>query len=145
MHPVSHHAAPAVLPLCAALIALALMAACDGRMPGSGSRPSIASVTAPLERAANRAAASVITPASAAVEIQPERLMPMSLVDKVKAAFMADAALRNSAIGVKEAQGVVTLYGTVDTSANRDRAARIAYAVEGTKYVKSNLLITSAW
>jgi hypothetical protein len=137
MNPASHPAAPAILPLCAALIALALMA-CDGRMPGGGSRPSVAAVTGQ--------GMSVITPASAAGEPYPERAVkPIPLADKVKTALMADTRLRNSAIGVKEAQGVVTLYGTVDTPSNRDRAARIAYAVEGTQYVKSNLLITSAW
>lgn len=142
MNPASHPAAPAVLPLCATLVALALMAACDGRMPGGGAKPSVAGVAA----AARQAGLSVIAPAAAASEIYPEQsVKPMPLADKVKAALMSDQRLRNSAIGVKESQGVVTLNGTVDTSSNRDRAARIAYAVEGTQYVKSNLLITSAW
>jgi osmotically-inducible protein OsmY len=140
MNPASHPGAPAVLPLCAALVALVLMA-CDQRMPGGGTRPSVATAAGP-------AGLSVIASASAAAagESYPEHAVkPMPLADKVKAALMSDARLRNSAIGVKEAQGVVTLNGTVDTSLNRDRAARIAYSVNGTQYVKSNLLITSAW
>lgn len=137
MNPTSHPAAPAVLPLCATLVALALMA-CDGRMPGGGTRPSVAAPAAP--------GLSVIASATAGSPVYPEHsLKPMPLADKVKAALMSDGRLRNSAIGVKETQGVVTLYGTVDTSSNRDRAARIAYSVDGTQYVKSNLLITSAW
>jgi osmotically-inducible protein OsmY len=67
----------------------------------------------------------------------------MPLGERVKTALLADARLGNSAIAVKAAQGVVTLYGTTDTSANRDHAARIAYTVQGTRYVKSNLLVTS--
>lgn len=133
MNRASHPAAPAILPFCAALVALVLMA-CDERMPGGGNRPSVAAMA---EKAGLSAAAGDIYPEHA--------LMPMPLADKVKAALMSDARLRNSAIGVKESRGVVTLYGTVDTSSNRDRAARIAYTVKGTQSVKSNLLITSAW
>jgi osmotically-inducible protein OsmY len=88
--------------------------------------------------------AAVATAAPTGEEHLRSALASLPLADKVRAALAADTHLRDSAIGVKEKGGVVTLYGTADTAANRDRAARIAYAVEGTRYVKSNLLITSA-
>lgn len=64
-----------------------------------------------------------------------------ALTGKVKAAFVAESDLKSMAIDVDTAAGVVTLYGTVDTAALRDKAAQVASNVDGVKSVRNNLVV----
>jgi len=65
------------------------------------------------------------------------------LAGKVKTALGADPALKLLAIDAGASDGVVTLYGTADNKANRDRAARVASGVPGVKSVKNELVIVA--
>lgn len=64
-----------------------------------------------------------------------------TLAAKVKSALVADSGLNAAEIGVDTAGGVVTLSGTADTSASRDKAIQVASSVEGVKAVKNNLVV----
>ena len=64
-----------------------------------------------------------------------------TLLLKVKAALVADPALRGQSIEVGALGPIITLYGTVDTSERRDKAVQVASRVEGVKSVRSNLLV----
>jgi len=65
------------------------------------------------------------------------------LAAKVKSALGADRAVRLLAIDARSSGGVVTLYGTADTPAHRERAAKVAARVAGVKSVKNELVIVA--
>jgi osmotically-inducible protein OsmY len=65
------------------------------------------------------------------------------LAAKVKAALGTDPALKLLAIDARASGGAVTLYGTADTRARRDKAAKVASGVPGVKSVKNELVIVA--
>jgi osmotically-inducible protein OsmY len=65
------------------------------------------------------------------------------LAAKVKSALGVDPAVRLLAIDARSSGGVVTLYGTADTRAHRERAAKVASGVPGVKSVKNELVIVA--
>lgn len=62
---------------------------------------------------------------------------------KVKAAIFAEPGLRTLQISVNTVKGIVTLSGSVDTKANRDRAKTLAAAVAGVAGVENALVPAS--
>ena len=60
---------------------------------------------------------------------------------RVKAALSAERALRSLTVDVKSTDGVVTLYGTADSSANSHQAAMVALNVEGVRSVKNEMVV----
>lgn len=66
-----------------------------------------------------------------------------ALAAKVKSALAADKGLKIFAIDISASGGGVTLFGTVDSSANRDKAARLASSVDGVKSVTNKLVLVS--
>jgi osmotically-inducible protein OsmY len=66
-----------------------------------------------------------------------------ALAAKVKSALGADPVVRLLAIDATSSGGVVTLYGTADTRAHREVAAKVASGVPGVKSVKNELVIVA--
>ncbi len=66
-----------------------------------------------------------------------------ALAAKVKSALRADPALKLLAIDPRASDGVVTLYGTANTRARREKAAKVASGVAGVKSVKNELVIVA--
>jgi hypothetical protein len=66
-----------------------------------------------------------------------------ALAAKVRSALADDRVLKRLAIDAIAADGVITLVGTADTLAHRNKAAQVASAVAGVKSVKNNLVILS--
>ena len=66
-----------------------------------------------------------------------------SLATKVKTALNGDPRLKALGIDVGVADGVVTLYGTADTRARREHAAKVASSVAGVKSVKNEMVIVA--
>lgn len=60
---------------------------------------------------------------------------------KVKAAIFAEPGLKTLQINVATADGVVTLTGSVDSQAGKDRTAEIAGAVAGVNRVENRLVV----
>jgi hyperosmotically inducible periplasmic protein len=58
---------------------------------------------------------------------------------KVKAAIFAEPGLKTLQISVDTVKGVVTLSGTVNSQANRDKAKALASSVTGVKAVENRL------
>jgi len=73
----------------------------------------------------------------------PEIDEDSALAAKVKSALGADPSLRLLAIDTGVAAGVVTLYGTADTRAHREKAAQVASSVPGVKSVNNQLVIVA--
>ncbi len=64
-----------------------------------------------------------------------------ALTAKVKTALITEPGLNALAIDIDTKDGVVSLFGTTDTAANRDKAVQIASKVEGVKSVVNKLVI----
>src|SRR5712692_5968135 len=66
-----------------------------------------------------------------------------ALANKVKSALGADPALKFLAIDAVASDGAVTLYGTANNRALREKAARVASSVPGVKSVRNELVIVA--
>ena len=125
--------------LAAATVVALTLSACDQ----SPSPRNTAAVTPPRAAEPSSTVASS-TPSSTATPSTTDS-QPMDKVasvtddtavtTKVKAALMAEPGLRSMEIHVDTKDGVVTLTGTPDSSANRDRAVLIARNVAGVRDV----------
>ena len=63
------------------------------------------------------------------------------MADKVKAALVATPGLKDLAMDVHSSDGAATLYGIVDTNAQRRKAEKVGAGVPGVKSVKDELQI----
>ncbi len=66
-----------------------------------------------------------------------------ALAGKVKSALLAERGLNAHGIDVVAKNGVITLYGTAETPARRDTAARVAGNVAGVKSVENKLAVVA--
>lgn len=64
-----------------------------------------------------------------------------ALAAKVKTALGAEKGLNVHAIDVTAKDGAVTLFGTADTPALRDKATKVAAGVQGVKTVENRLAV----
>lgn len=64
-----------------------------------------------------------------------------ALSAKVRSALSTEPGLQALLIDVNAVNGAVTLYGTADTAARRDKAAQVALNVDGVKSVTNHLII----
>lgn len=116
----------------AALSAGAALAGCGERHPGE-------SMNQTLDRNAEQVAAATpqaMTRAGAVVD-------DAAITVKVKSAVIAEPGLKSLQIDVDTKDGVVTLSGTVDNPALKERAAQIAQHVSGVRSVVDNLAVKS--
>jgi hyperosmotically inducible protein len=117
--------------LAAALAGIALFGA------GCSDRSSPDTVGQKIDRTTDKmAAATDNATAKAAVAIDDA-----TITTKVKTAVLAEPGLKTLQIDVDTKNGVVTLAGTVDTPALKDRAQQVAQAVNGVKSVDNNLTV----
>ena len=117
--------------LAAALAGVALFSA------GCSDRNSTDTVGQKVDRTANKmATATDNATAKAAAAIDDA-----TITTKVKTAVLAEPGLKTLQIDVDTKNGVVTLAGTVDTPALKDRAQQVAQAVNGVKSVDNNLTV----
>ncbi len=64
-----------------------------------------------------------------------------AITARVKSVLIAEPGLKSTGIDVVTEKGVVSLFGTAASSANRERATQLAANVEGVKAVENNLAI----
>lgn len=132
--------------LATSVLAALAISACD-QSPSSRNtsavtppRTSDYSTTAPTP-ANNTTSSSSMSPStpSTATDSTSNRIASATddaaVTTKVKAALLAEPGLRSMEIHVDTKDGVVTLTGTPDSAANRDRAVVIARNVAGVKDV----------
>jgi osmotically-inducible protein OsmY len=135
----------------AAAAALALsLAACGEKPPAGTASAKIDSAADVAARQAKQAAAAAEKKkaeeekrkADAANKAAAEKTAAdPALADKVKAALVAAPGLKDLAMDVHSSDGAATLYGTVDTNAQRRKAEKVAAGVPGVKSVKDELQI----
>jgi len=66
-----------------------------------------------------------------------------TLTAKVKSALIAEPNLQSTTINVDIMAGVVTLKGTTDSQASKQKAAQVASTVEGVRDIKNELVVIS--
>ena len=113
----------------AAIIAASL-AACDSRGPVE-------------QAAAKRDAAAPAPPAKTAEDVRSPATpsVDAELGDKVKRVLTSTPDVEVGAIEVAAAGGVVTIYGTVEFPAEKDRVAILALGIDGVRSVVNNLVV----
>lgn len=126
--------------------ALALgLAACGQEAPSvQAAKPSVQPVEQSAAKAPETASPATPKPEATAPAPTEPALQPSgdaALATKVKAVLEADPALRALAVDVTAAGGAVTLFGTADSTANRDRAAKVAAGVPGVTSVQNQIVI----
>ena len=120
----------------AALVAVVLAGAalvsagCDQPKSGETVGQKMDQATDKMATATDRAT----TKAAAAVD-------DTAITTKVKAAILAEPGLKSLQIDVDTKDGVVTLGGTVDSAAMKDRAQKVAEGVSGVRSVVDNLSV----
>ncbi len=125
------------------------LAACEQKSPADKPASGSAGVVDKKGGAADQDVGKAATPSPAPAAGAPKAAESpgasesTALAAKVKSALAADPAIKSFAIDVNASDGAVTLFGTVDTRANREKAAKVASGVEGVKSVKNNLVLVS--
>ena len=114
---------------------LLALAACD-RQPPPPPAPKVVVPTLPEEPPP-----LVVAPPKPAEP--PQASVDKELAGKVKSALLAERGLNAHGIDVVAKNGVVTLYGTAETPARRDTAARVAGNVTGVKSVENKLAVVA--
>lgn len=76
-------------------------------------------------------------------EESPQVVADRALAAKVKEALLAEPKVKAHGIDVVAKDGVVTLFGTADTTARRQLAGKIAAAVAGVKSVENKLAVVA--
>lgn len=82
-----------------------------------------------------------VSSAPAPATTMGEKVDDTMVTTKVKAALMADEAVKGMDISVTTVGGEVQLTGVVDTQAQQDRAVEVAKAVEGAQRVQNGMTV----
>ena len=120
--------------LAAAMASVALLGA------GCSDRNSNDTVGQKMDRATDKVASTTEKVANKTVDVVDDA----TITTKVKAAVLAEPGLKTLQINVDTKDGVVTLAGTVDTSALKSRATQVAQGVGGVRSVVDNLTVKTA-
>lgn len=105
--------------------------------------------TAPEEAAKSAPApAPIAAPVAKRQQAAPPAVLPASAADAaraaaVRAALAADSRLKSFAIDVRAENGSIELFGTVDSKASREKAEKLAAAIDGVNSVKNHLVLVS--
>jgi len=124
--------------LAAALAGIALFGA------GCSDRSSTETVGQKVDRTTDKMAAATDKMAAATDQATVKAAAAIddaTITAKVKTAVLAEPGLKTLQIDVDTKNGVVTLAGTVDTAALKERAAQVAQAVNGVRSVDNNLAV----
>ncbi len=137
-----------ILVLAAASFAL-LGAGCSDRTPNTTSSapsttyaPSTPATT--VGEKMDKAADKVATATDKATTNAAVAIDDTAITTKVKAAVLAEPGLQSLKIEVDTKDAVVTLAGTVDSPALKERAAQIAQNVGGVRSVVDNLIVKAS-
>lgn len=118
------------------------LAACQQKQPSSGTRQ-MQQGAKEMGQGAAAVATHAANAAAAAGSEAKQAASDTAVTAKVKAALAAKTGLSSLDIHVKTENGVVTLSGTVSSSAQKDLAASVAGRVSGVKGVNNQLQVKS--
>lgn len=119
----------------AAIAAALALVACDQRSDSAARRTDSSTARAPATDTSQKMAAATDKMVTAVDD--------STLTAKVKAALLAEPGLRSMEISVDTKNAAVTLSGTVDSPATKDRAKEVASSVAGVATVVDQLTVKS--
>jgi hyperosmotically inducible protein len=90
-------------------------------------------------KAKSRIALAIAVLTLAGSQVYAGEIDDAALTTKVKAALLGDSTAKGTQIDVETKDGIVQLNGFVDSTDNKEAAARVASGVEGVKGVDNNL------
>lgn len=95
-------------------------------------------------KAASTAAGSAAAGTEKAVESAGRAIDDAGVTAKVKSAMLADDQVKGLSINVDTRGGTVTLTGSAQTAAEKQRAEQLATGVEGVRTVQNNITVAAA-
>jgi len=119
-------------------VVILIVATLISPLPGEGQDPGVP--TSPPKADAKADQTKQEAAAKAAAE-KTKQDADAALAAKVKSALGAEKGLNAHAIDITARDGAVTLFGTADTPALRDKATKIAAGVEGVKSVENRMAV----
>ena len=126
----------------AAMMIVSGLAACDKPGPAESAGKKIdqasESVTASVSNTADKAGDAMSKQTQNASQI----IKDTDITASVKLGLMNEADLQSTKITVVTTKGIVTLSGSVNSLANKDKAIKLAESVDGVKSVQSKLKIS---
>ena len=127
------------------LAAAALLVACDKRTTTTDTTAgSTATTTSTTTVAPSTAASNAMNATASAMNKAGDATADAAITGKVKTKLLADPDVKGLAIDVDTHNGVVTLKGTADKPANKDRAVAIAKDTGGVKSVQDQLVVKAS-
>ena len=127
------------------LAAAALLVACDKRTTTTDTTAgSTATTTSTTTVAPSTAASNAMNATASAMNKAGDATADAAITGKVKTKLLADPDVKGLAIDVDTHNGVVTLKGTADKPANKDRAVAIAKDTGGVKSVEDQLVVKAS-
>ena len=132
----THVAALSVLAAAAILVACEKKSTVTDVPAGSNS-----TTTSSTSISATPAASNAMAATASAMNKAGDVVSDAALTGKVKTALIADPDVKALKIDVDTKDGVVTLTGSADKTANLDRAVTVAKGVDGVKSVDSKMTL----
>ncbi len=127
------------------LAAAALLSACEKRTTTTDTAPgSTATTTSSTTVSPSPAASNAMAATESAMSKAGDAAGDAAITGKVKTQLLADPDVKGLAIDVDTHNGVVTLKGTADKRANKDRAVAIAKDTGGVKSVQDQLVVKAS-
>ena len=129
----------------AAIASAGVLAGCERKTTTSSDGTTTTTTTATSPAPAMKSAANEMkNDAKTAADKTGTAIEDSTITAKVKTALLADPDVKGLKIDVDTKDGVVTLKGTADKPANRDRAVTIAKDTSGVKSVENQLVIKAS-
>ena len=126
----------------AAMMIVSGLAACDKPGPAESAGKKIdqasESVTTSVSNTADKAGDAM----SKQTQNASQMIKDTDITASVKLGLMNEADLQSTKITVVTTKGIVTLSGSVNSLANKDKAIKLAESVDGVKSVQSKLKIS---
>ena len=131
------------LTVVAVLAAASMLAACEKKTTVTDT-PSGTATTTTTTVSPSTAASNAMAATASAMDKAGDAVGDAAITGKVKTVLLADPDVKGLAIDVDTKNGVVTLKGTADKPANRDRAVAIAKDTGGVKSVQDQLVVKAS-
>ena len=129
----------------ATIASVGLLAGCEKTTTRSdGTTTTTVTTPAPDTAAMKSAGNEMKSDAKSAADKAGTAIDDSTITAKVKTALLADPDVKGLKIDVDTKNGVVTLKGTADKPANRDRAVAIAKDTGGVKSVENQLVVKAS-
>ena len=125
----------------ASMMIVSGLAACDKPGTAETAGKKIDQVTESVSTSVSNTADKANTVVTQQGEVASQKIDDSEITAQVKSLLLNEPGLRSMKISVATSKGIVTLSGSADSVANRDKAIKLSEGIDGVGAVKSQLLI----